>query len=224
MLAEADIAVPASLIGDRTRASLLLSLVENEALPATELARRAGVGNSAASIQLGKLVSAGLVQVERHGRHRYFRLSDADVALALEALAVIAPTRPARAPREAKRLDGLRAARTCYDHLAGSLGVSLFEALCRERILARRDGNVELTPAGRKRLAELGVDMTPSRRPPARLCLDWSERRYHLAGALGVAMTDRLFELGWIERTGTSRAVRVTRKGRGGLRSLGVEP
>src|SRR5438045_3448707 len=135
MLADADIAAPASLIGDPTRASFLLALTEKEALPASELAQRAGVSNPTASIQLAKLVAAGLLQVERHGRHRYFRLADPAVAQALEALAVIAPAKPVRSLRDANRVDGIRAARTCYDHLAGALGVSLLESLCREGIV-----------------------------------------------------------------------------------------
>jgi DNA-binding transcriptional ArsR family regulator len=218
---DVDIAAPASLIGDPTRAAFLLALSEKDALPASDLARRAGVSNPTASIQLGKLVSAGFLSVERHGRHRYFRLADPAVAQALEALAVIAPARPARTLREANRMDGLREARTCYDHLAGALGVSLLEGLQRKGIL---DSKVELTPSGRSRLHDLGVDLTPSRRAPTRLCLDWSERRYHLAGAVGAALTRRLFELGWIERHGSGRAVRVTGAGRRGLATLGVEP
>jgi DNA-binding transcriptional ArsR family regulator len=216
-----DIATPASLIGDRTRATFLIALTISDALPLSELARLAGVSNSTASIQLGKLVDAELLRVEHHGRHRYFRLADPHVAMALEALAKIAPPRPGWPARER---NGIRAARTCYDHLAGRLGVLLLDGLQREGILEVRDSEVELTLAGRTRLEQLGVDLTPTRRPLTRLCLDWTERRYHLAGALGAAVTDRLFELGWIERTGTSRAVRVTRKGRGRLRSLGVEP
>ena len=224
MLADVDIAAPASLIGDPTRAGFLLALTEQEALPASELARRAGVTNPTASTHLGKRVEAGLHEVERHGRHRYFRLADPAVAQALEALAVIAPPRPATSLRDADRIDGIRFARTCYDHLAGALGVSLLDGLCRARVLRRQGQDLELTPAGRRRLEALGVDLEPSRRPLARLCLDWSERRYHLAGSLGAALTARLFELGWIERNGPGRAVRVAPQGQEGLASLGVQP
>jgi DNA-binding transcriptional ArsR family regulator len=214
-----DIAAPASLIGDRTRATFLIALTVNAALPLSELARLASVSNSTASIQLGKLVDAGLLTVERHGRHRYFRLVDPMVARAMEALAAIAPPRPGRPAREG---NGIRAARTCYDHLAGTLGVLLLDALKREEILEIVDSDVELTSAGRKRLEKIGVALEPTRRPLTRLCLDWSERRYHLAGALGAALTRRLFELRWIERS-TGRAVRVTANGRRGLRSLGLQ-
>jgi len=209
---------PAALIGDPTRATFLLALEDKDALPLSELARLAGVGNSTASIQLGKLVDGGLLSVERHGRHRYFRLASTEVATALEALAAIAPDRRKSGDRPLP--NGIRAARTCYDHLAGEVGVALLDGLRREGIV---EGEVELTPAGRARLEALGVDLEPTRRPLTKLCLDWTERRYHLAGALGAALTQRMFELGWIERTATSRAVRVTRKGRGGLLSLGAE-
>ena len=214
----ADITIPASLIGDPTRAAFLLALAEKDGLPLSDLARRADVSNSTASIQLGKLVDSGLLAVERHGRHRYFRLSSPAVARALRALAVIAPAAPVRA----RPANGIRAARTCYDHVAGQLGVSLLDALRRERLVRAKGSDVELTPAGRKKLEGLGVDLAPTRRPLTRLCLDWSERRYHLAGALGAALTQRLFELGWIER-GSGRAVRLTSKGRTGLRSLGLQ-
>jgi DNA-binding transcriptional ArsR family regulator len=208
---------PAALIGDPTRATFLLALKEKDGLPLSELARLAGVGNSTASIQLGRLVDARLLSVERHGRHRYFRLGGPAVAKALDALAAIAPPAPSQHPA-----NGIRAARTCYDHLAGELGVSLFDALQREEILEVGDSDVELSAAGRKRLEQLGVDLSPTRRPLTRLCLDWSERRYHLAGALGAALTRRLFEMRWIERT-SGRAVRVTAEGRRGLRSLGQQ-
>lgn len=226
MTADADVASAAALIGDPTRAAFLLALSEREALPATELARRAGVSKSAASIQLSKLVAAGLLEVEPQGRHRYFRLAGPAVAGALEALAVIAPQRPVRSLREANRNAGIRAARTCYDHLAGGLGVALLEGLLRSRTLVRRGSELSLTRAGSKLLDELGVNIAEtrrSRRRLTRLCLDWSERDYHLAGALGATLTSRMFELGWIERVGPGRAVRVTAEGGEGLRSLGVE-
>jgi DNA-binding transcriptional ArsR family regulator len=214
-----DIAAPASLIGDRTRATFLIALTVSAGLPLSELARLAGVSNSTASIQLAKLVDAGLLRVERHGRHRYFRLVDPLVARALEALAAIAPPRPGWPAREG---NGIRAARTCYDHLAGTLGVLLLDALQREGSLEIVGSDVELTPAGRKRLEQLGLALEPTRRPLTRLCLDWTEGRYHLAGALGAALTRRLFEMHWIERT-SGRAVRVTANGRRGLRSLGLQ-
>ncbi len=217
MLADIDISEPASLIGDPTRATFLMALSEERALPAGELARRAGVTPSTASTQLAKLVDGGLLTVEENGRHRYYSLAEPAIAAAIESLAVIAPRHPARSLKQARIGSDLQAARTCYDHLAGDLGVALFDALLRQRVLAR---DLEPTKKGSRWLDELGIDVegaAKGRRPFARRCLDWSERRDHLAGALGAAIANRFFELGWIERTRSSRAVRVTEAGRTGL-------
>jgi len=224
--ADVDVASPAALIGDPTRAAFLLALSETEALPASALARHAGVSNSTASVQLGKLVAGRLLEVERHGRHRYYRLRDPAVAQAIEALAVIAPTRAVASLRDANRAEGIQLARTCYDHLAGALGVALLDALLKSRAVVPSGSDLELTRRGLGRLVSLGVDVEGprrSRRAFARLCLDWSERRYHLAGALGAALTKRLFELDWIERAGPGRAVRVTSAGRAGFGTMGLE-
>jgi DNA-binding transcriptional ArsR family regulator len=217
VIADVDIAKPASLIGDPTRASFLMALSEGRSLPAGELARRAGVTASAASIQLAKLVDGGLLTAEQQGRHRYYSLADPAIAGAIESLAVIAPQRPARSLRQARIGSDLQAARTCYDHLAGELGVSVFDALLRKEILTPE---LELTAKGSRRLERLGVEVEAAaqgRRPFARRCLDWSERRHHLAGALGAAFATRFFDLRWIERTRSSRAVRITEAGRTGL-------
>ncbi|HYX88375.1 MAG TPA: winged helix-turn-helix domain-containing protein [Gaiellaceae bacterium] len=223
MFADVDISEPAALIGDPTRAAFLMALSEEESLPAGELARRAGVTASTASVQLAKLVGGGLVTVERDGRHRYYSLAEPAIAAAIESLAVIAPRRPASSLRQARIGWDLQAARTCYDHLAGALGVALFDALLQQRALT---ADLETTSKGSRRLSELGIDVEAvmkGRRAFARRCLDWSERRDHLAGALGAAIAARFFELGWIERTRSSRAVRVTEAGRAGLaRELAV--
>jgi DNA-binding transcriptional ArsR family regulator len=223
MIADVDIAEPASLIGDPTRAAFLMALSEEQSLPAGELARRAGVTASTASIQLAKLVDGGLLTVEQRGRHRYYSLADPAIAAAIESLAVIAPRRPASSLRQARIGSDLQLARTCYDHLAGALGVALLDALLRERMLTP---DLEATRRGSRRLGELGVEVEEvahGRRAFGRRCLDWSERRDHLAGALGAALATRFFELGWIERTPSSRAVRVTDAGRTGFaRELAV--
>jgi len=220
VVGDADISTPASLIGDPTRAAFMLALSEADALPASELANRAGVTRSTASIQLAKLVDGGLLTVEQHGRHRYFALADPAIAAAIESLAVIAPRRPATSLKQARIGSDLQAARTCYDHLAGALGVSVFEALLNERLLT---DNLQPTKTGTRRFAELGIDVdrvARNRRAFARPCLDWTERRHHLAGALGAALAARFFELGWIERTRESRAIRITPEGH---RQLGKE-
>src|SRR5437763_430090 len=218
----ADIAVVATLIGNRTRLSMLNALVDERDLPATELARRAHVSTSTASEHLAKLVVGELVAVERRGRQRRYRLADAGVAGAVEALAAIAPMRPVQSLREATRGELLREGRTCYDHLAGRLGVQLTEALRRSGVIRRRDGAYILTSSGEKAIVDLGIDVTTlrqQRRAFAVPCLDWSERREHLAGALGAALAVRLFELSWIERVGRGRAATVTTDGLKALHS-----
>ena len=224
MIADADIAAPAALMGDATRATFLIALSQGQSLPASELARRARVKPSTASIQLAKLVEGGLLTVERNGRHRYYGLADPDVAAAIESLAVIAPRRPASSLKQARIGSELQAARTCYDHLAGALGVALFDALERQRLLT---AELEPTRRGAKRFRELGIDvdeLAGRRRPFARRCLDWTERHHHLAGSLGAALAARCFELGWIERLPSSRAVRVTAEGRDALaRELAID-
>jgi DNA-binding transcriptional ArsR family regulator len=228
MHADLDVAGCAALLGDRTRIALLLALTEADSLAASELARRAGVSAPTASAHLAKLVDGGLVTVEPSGRHRYFRLAGPEVAEALEAISVIASPRPVRSLRDATRGEAVRAARTCYDHLAGQLGVRLAHALDASRILAARDGAYVVTARGERELTSFGLNIAQlrlRRRPLTRACLDWSERRFHLAGALGAAVTSRLFELGWIERLGSGRAVRLTDAGRDGLRDrFGLEP
>jgi DNA-binding transcriptional ArsR family regulator len=221
--ADVDISQPAWLIGDPTRAAFLMALSEGQSVPAGELARRAGVTASTASIHLARLVDGGLLTVEQHGRHRYYSLAEPAIAAAIESLAVIAPRRPPNSLRQARIGSDLQTARTCYDHLAGALGVALFDALLQERVLTP---DLEATRTGSRRLGELGIDLSEvaaGRRGFARRCLDWSERRDHLAGALGAALATRFFQLGWIERTPSSRAVRVTEAGRTGLaRELAV--
>ena len=220
--ADADIAPVAALVGDETRAAMLTALHDGRALPAGELARRARVSPSTASAHLARLVDGGLLALERSGRHRYFRLANEDVAHALEALAVIAPPIPVRSLRTAAVGEALTEARTCYDHLAGRLGVTLTSGLLRECALVDRGGAFVLGPRASTVLGRLGVDLEqlPARRPAVRRCLDWSERRPHLAGAAGAALCSRALEEGWVERLPGSRAVRLTPSGRKAFASL----
>ena len=221
VLAEPDVAAAAGLLADTTRARFVQALSEVKALPASELAAVAGVSNSTASAHLAKLVAGGLVASEPHGRHRYFRLADPAVAAAVEALSLIAPRRSVRTLRESVVTEALREARTCYDHLAGALGVGLTQALEQERALRPDGRDYQVTRHGERRLRELGVDVAAlrsERRAFARRCLDWSEREFHLAGAVGAALAERLFELGWLERRPGTRAVRITSAGRADLR------
>jgi DNA-binding transcriptional ArsR family regulator len=222
---DAQVAPTAALLADPARAAMLWALSDGRALPAGVLAQIARVGASAASAHLARLVAGGLLACERHGRHRYYRLANPAVVAALEALAAIAPPAPAKSRAEAHAARGVRLARTCYDHLAGVLGVRVTDALVAQQALLVEGRSYTVTDAGMARFAALGVDVDAvaesarrTRRPLTRACLDWSERRYHLAGALGAALVERLLDAGWVERMPASRALRVTNSGRRALR------
>ena len=228
-LPDAPVARTASLLAVPARATILLALADGRARPATELARAARISAPTASEHLERLTRGGLLVVEREGRHRYFRLRDPEhVVGLLEALAALAPAPRGPAPADqAFASSALRRGRTCYRHLAGVLGVAITDALVGEGWL-KLDGRLyDLSDAGARELGSLGLDVEGARRARrtfARACLDWSERRYHLAGALGSALCDRLFEAGWVERNGDSRITRVTPSGRRVLRQrLGIE-
>jgi DNA-binding transcriptional ArsR family regulator len=208
-----DLAAVGALIGEPTRAAMLDELVSGRSLPAGELARLAGVHPATATAHLRRLVEAGLVRVRAQGRHRYHELAGPEVAAALEALARIAPPAAVRSLRQHRTALGLAEARTCYDHLAGRRGVELRDRLLASRALREIDDrDHELTRHGQRLLAKLDIDAEPlraTRRVFARTCVDWTERRPHLAGALPAALTARLLELGWLSR-GRGRIVRVT--------------
>jgi DNA-binding transcriptional ArsR family regulator len=208
-----DITGVAGLMGDRARATMLMSLMAGQALTATELARSAGVTKQTASGHLGKLLEARLLAVEQAGRHRYFRLAGPEVGSAIEGLVALAGrTGVAHPPRvRTGPVDpGLRKARVCYDHLAGELGVVVFESLTDGGAVAFARGSPALTTRGEAFCAEFGIDaaeLRRGRRPVCLACLDWSERRHHLAGALGAAILDRVFELKWARRDRTFRTI-----------------
>lgn len=233
------IAPIASLLADPARVAMLWAVSDGRALPAGELARAGRVSAATASAHLARLTAGGLLAVERHGRHRYYRLADPAIVRAMEALAAATPRmeRRGRAGSGAGEPIGpsaaLRRARTCYDHLAGTLGVGVAEALIARGTLALKEGNYVLTGSGGvdPGFAALGLDVAVvraeaerRRRPLARACLDWSERRYHLAGALGAALTQSLLEREWVDRVRGTRALRVTNGGRRALaRHFGVQ-
>lgn len=211
-----------NLVGDLTRAQMLTALLDGRALTAGELAWCAGIMPQTASSHLAKLQAAGLLAMEKQGRHRYFRLSSPTVAAMLESMQVVCAVDTPRRIRPESRMDrDLRMARSCYDHLAGVLGVSLADALTRRGAIdLAADGGV-VTPAGRGILAEFGIDLdqlSQQKRCFCRPCLDWSERRHHIAGSLGKGLSDRLFELGWVVRVRDSRVIRVTPEGQRGLK------
>jgi DNA-binding transcriptional ArsR family regulator len=206
----------AALIGDHARAEMLTALVAGQALTATELAQVASITKQTASVHLAKLVEAKLVAVESQGRHRYFRLADPDVARLLENLMGVAQRSGAVRLLPGPREPELRKSRVCYDHLAGELGVLAFEGLRKRRLVASTEGALRLTPAGRTFCGDFGVDLeglAGKRRALCRTCLDWSERRHHLAGGLGEALLDRVYALGWARRVPGSRIVRFNPAG-----------
>ncbi|WPP28962.1 helix-turn-helix domain-containing protein [Streptomyces sp. CL7] len=213
----------AALVADETRAACLLALLDGRAWTAGELARHCGVAASTLSEHLGKLVGGGLLTEERQGRHRYVRLADARVAQLVEDLtAQLAPdaAEPPRGLRQSGADSAMARGRTCYDHLAGRLGIAVTDALT-ARGLLRQDTGFALTDAGLDWFGALGVDLDGrGRRPLARACLDWTERRPHLAGAAGAALCRHLLERGWCVRIGSGRAVKVTNTGEQALTDL----
>ncbi len=229
MRGEANIATVAALIGDPARAGILTALADGRALPAGELAMSAGLSPSAASAHLTKLLEGGLLALEREGRHRYYRLAGPGIADALESLALIAG-RPSRVTVvRSPQAEALRYARCCYDHLAGELGVGIAVALENRGLIASIEPGkrMDVTLAGMAWFeAVFGIDvrkLRPGRHGLACRCLDWTERRHHLAGPLGTLLLQRCFELGWLRRTPHSRAVRLTQKGRDSLQAqLGI--
>jgi len=245
---DVDIAAAAGLFADPTRARVLTALRDGRALPASVLAAEAAVTPQAASAQLSRLTDAGLLTVERSGRHRYYRLASGQVTAVLEALAQLAPMQPVRSLRQSTRAAHLRDARTCYDHLAGRLGVQITQALIDTGALVATDGIADtrrrpgdglssrlrdhpyvLGPDATQVLTGLGVpadrltETGASRRPLLRFCVDWSEQRHHLAGRLGADLLAAFLEAGWITRT-QRRAVRLTDTGRAALHArLGLD-
>jgi DNA-binding transcriptional ArsR family regulator len=215
MSGDPDIAVVAALMANPSRAAILMELADGRALPPSELAALAGVSRSTISEHLGKLERAGFLAVEKGGRNRYFRLARPEIAGAVEALAGLAPSKPVVSLSQSNRAGALGAARTCYGHLAGRLGVAITTAMQEQGHIEREDDVFLLTQGGTEHLRALGIERTPR---AGKACNDWSERRPHLAGRLGVALTRHLFDLGWLERTRLPRAVRITPAGREGLR------
>lgn len=202
----------AALIGDPARANMLVALMDGRALTVSELAQCAGVALPTASGHLARLAEAGMVAPARQGRHRYFRLADRDVAGAIELLMGIAERTGARPVRAGPRDAAMREARICYDHLAGERAVRLAERFAVGGLIGEGE-TPEVTPAGHAALDALGIELTaPGRRPLCRTCLDWSERRNHLAGALGAAILRHLLDRGWAVR-GPGRVIAFSREG-----------
>src|SRR3984957_5969097 len=236
-IADADVASVAALMGDRARCAMLTVLIDGSERPAGELAKAAGVSAATASGHLQRLVAGGLVTVRSSGRHRYYGLTGPLVAAAIEAWSLISPPVEARSLRQSIAAAamaearscydhlpgraGMAEARSCYDHLAGRAGIALRDTLLDSGVLtADRAGDFRLTDRGYRFLEELGLDPGPivrSRRMLARDCLDWTERKPHLAGCLPAALLDRFLELGWLHRRRNDRALTITEQGHSNL-------
>ena len=222
---DVNIVPAASLLAEPTRAAMLTALLDDRPLAAGELARLAGVSAATASAHLARLLDGGLVTVVRQGRHRYYRLAGPQVAAVMEALAHLSPSTPVCSLRQSQDAAALAEARTCYDHLAGRAGVALLDALLARGLLAAPQAHTgparfEVTVDGLATLDAFGIDigaLERARRRFAGACLDWTERKPHLNGALGAAITERLLSLRWIERGSRRRAVKVTPAGAEGL-------
>jgi DNA-binding transcriptional ArsR family regulator len=210
--ADRDLAAIANVIEDPARSAMLAALAGGRALPAGELARRAGVQPAAASVHLRRLTEAGLIRVRAQGRHRYHEIVNPEVATVLEAIAEIAPPAPVRSLTQQRAACALSEARTCYDHLAGRRGVHVRDRLLEVGAVRRLDDrDHELTDRGQDLVDQLGIDLAAlraSRRVFARSCIDWTDRRVHLAGALPAAITSVFLDRGWLTR-GPGRSLRV---------------
>jgi DNA-binding transcriptional ArsR family regulator len=219
MKAGPDIAMVASLVGDPARANMLTALLSGRALTASELAQEAGITPQTASSHLSKLETGGLIEPEKQGRHRYYRLTGTDVAGVLEGLAGLAARAGHMRVRTGPKDPELRRARICYDHLAGDLGVQMLDSMKKQRLIRQGKDTMELTGEGKRFISkalQIEADaLIHPRRPVCKACLDWSERRHHLAGTLGAAIMERFTELKWAARDATpgSRVVNFSRNG-----------
>ncbi|MED3550647.1 ArsR/SmtB family transcription factor [Cytobacillus praedii] len=221
MNANANVAIIASLVSEPSRAAILTVLMDGRYHPVNELAYMAGIKPQTASFHLSKMVNAKIVAVEKQGRHRYYGIESQQVAQVMESLLLIAPPIEIKSFKQASEDKAIRLARTCYDHLAGGLGVKLTDALIQEGILCEGSKEFTVTEKGKEFLADFQIDLKrveSKRRSFSHKCLDWSERRHHLAGALGNALLERLLELNWVERLPKTRAIKVTSKGEKGLK------
>ncbi|KQL34649.1 helix-turn-helix transcriptional regulator [Psychrobacillus sp. FJAT-21963] len=221
MNADPNVAIVATLVSEASRAAILTALLDGRFHPASELAYMAGVKPQTASFHLKKMVDANVVAVEKYGRHRYYGIQNQEVARVMESLLSIAPPIKVKSLNQDLENKAIRSARTCYDHLAGALGVKLTQALIREGILCEEERCFTVTEKGKEFFTAFQIDLEEvknKRRSFSHKCLDWSERRHHLAGALGNALLEKLLDLNWIQRLPKTRAIKVTPKGKNALK------
>lgn len=228
MVAAANMVEVAALVGDTARATMLAALMGGQALTGSELAFLASIARPTASEHLAKLVEARLVAITKQGRFHYYRIASPLVASMLESIKLVAAIEvPPRYQPRSIRDDALRFARTCYDHLAGQVGVAIADALVANGDVNLSEDGGEVTDAGVRTLSAFGADLSVkpgSRRFFCKPCLDWSERRYHIAGRVGAEICRRCLELGWLKRERDSRALQLTASGKAGLLDrFGVE-
>lgn len=213
----------AALLGETSRATILASMMDGRFHTASELAYMAAIKPQTASFHLAKLVEGKLIKVEKQGRHRYFQLAGEDIAQFLESFLAISPPPEVRSLKQSSQIKLLQDARTCYDHLAGKLGVQLTESMLKAGYLTLEGKQFVLTDEGILFFTTFGIDLTAlkrKRRSFSHACLDWSERRYHLAGALGSELLNQFFNLGWLLRVPSIRAIKVTEKGKIGFKEV----
>lgn len=215
-----NVADVVSLLSETSRATILTCLMDGRFHTASELAFMASITPQTASFHLSKLVEGNLVIAEKHGRHRYFQLANEEVAHILESFLTISPPPEVRSLKQSRQMKLLKEARTCYDHLAGKLGVNITESLLNTGYLEKGEREFIVTPKGEQFFTDFGIDLRElkrKRRSFSHACLDWSERHHHLAGALGNGLLTQFLQLGWIEQVPSIRAIKVTEKGKAGF-------
>ena len=206
----------ASLIGDPTRASILWTLLDGRAFTATELAVSANTSPQNISMHLGKLLDADLLCVEKQGRHKYYRFSNKEVAYALEAMASLVPKPKVSVENKAENYPPIKFCRTCYDHLAGKIGVALTDSLLEQKIIVEKNNAFEISFEGEKWFSNFGINLEEAQKQKRiflKPCLDWSERRNHIAGSVGALLLNKMISEDWLRKTKNSRAIIVTAKG-----------
>ncbi|PFE01066.1 transcriptional regulator [Bacillus cereus] len=206
----------ASLISDTSRATILIQLLDGRPHPATELAHAAKIKPQTASFHLQKLYEAEIIDVEKHGRHRYYKITNHTIAESLEKILYLAPPEQIQSLKQSKETREIQYARTCYDHLAGKLGVEITNSLLNNNILVKENLQFEVTKEGQLFFKEFGIDLDSlyrKRRAFSKCCLDWTERQHHIAGALGKAILERMLEQNWVTKAPKTRAIHVTHLG-----------